>query len=89
VRELNVRGDHHAAYQLACAPRLPNPDQTFTEPAVWAWEMDFQKHVAAWWVDRVDECRELGEELLLRGDLPSDVRAAIERNLALCDPRVA
>jgi hypothetical protein len=89
VRELNDRGDHHAAYQLACAPRPLNPDATFTEPAVWDWEMDFQRSIAAWWVGYPEETRALSENLLARDDLPADVRAAVERNLGLCNPAVA
>jgi hypothetical protein len=88
VRELNVRGDHHAAYQLACAPHLPNPDATFTEPAV-GWEMDFQRSIAAWWVGKPDETRALSDELLARDDLPADVREAVERNRGLCESEAA
>ena len=88
VRELNVRGDHHAAYQLACAPRPVNPDQTFTEPSV-GWEMDFQRSIAAWWCGHADETLALCDELLARDDLPADVRAATERNRSLSEPRAA
>jgi len=88
VRELNNRGSHHAAYALACAADLtPCSDTGFTEPAVWAWEMTFQRSIAAWWCGYPEETRALSENLLERDDLPADVRAAVERNLSLCEPQ--
>lgn len=81
VRELNRRGTHHAAYHLAVVPG-DLPTALFVEPGVWAWGLDFERSIAAWYVGHQDESRELGEHLLTL-DLPADIRAAVERNLAL------
>jgi glycosyltransferase involved in cell wall biosynthesis len=90
VRELNNRGSHRAAYALACAADMtPCSDIGFTEPAVWAWGMTFERSIAAWWCGYPDETRALSENLLDRDDLPGDVRAAVERNLGLSSPAVA
>lgn len=86
VRELNNRGSHHAAYALACAADLsPCTDIGFTEPAVWAWGMTFERSIAAWWCGVPEETRALSENLLDRDDLPADVRTAVERNRGLCE----
>jgi hypothetical protein len=86
VAELNRRGSHRAAYQLACVPVVPCSDTSFSEPGIYAWGMDFERSIAAWWVGRVDECRSLCDQLLARTDIPDDVRSATERNRALCGP---
>jgi hypothetical protein len=49
--------------------------------------MKFERSIAAWWAGHVDECRNLSDELLARDDLPTDVRAAVERNRGLCELR--
>jgi hypothetical protein len=81
VRELNQRGTHHAAYHLAVVPGTP-PNALFMEPGVWAWGLDFERSIAAWYVGHQDESRALGQHLLTL-DLPAEIRAAVERNLAL------
>ena len=90
VRELNNRGSHRAAYALACAAQMTLPDDLgFVDMTVWAWGMTFERSIAAWYCGHPEETAALSDELLARDDLPADVRAAVERNLALCSPAVA
>ena len=86
VRELNRRGQHHTAYALAESVGTPEPttDHLFVHTSVWRWGMMFERSIAAWWVGDRAQCRDLTERVLAIGDIPPDVRAAAEANLALC-----
>lgn len=83
AREMNSRGWHHAAYALLNrAVVMPGPEDTFfIHMSVWQWGMDFEKHVASWWVGRKKESADLARKLLKRDDLPEHVHAALQANL--------
>lgn len=83
AKGFNYRGQHQVAYRLATTPVLPCGDQLFVHTSVWRWGMDFERSIAAYWVGRRDESRELGESLLGR-DIPPHIREAVERNLTFC-----
>jgi hypothetical protein len=81
VTELNRRDMHRAAYRLASTKRGTAPDELFTERGVWAWGMDFQLSIAAWWIGEHSQFRILSNTLLKMKDLPIEIREAIRRNL--------
>jgi hypothetical protein len=81
AREMNARGWHHAAYALLNRPIQPTDDVFFVHTTVWEWGIDFEKHIAAWWVGKRKESADLGRKLLKRKDLPDHIRLAIEANL--------
>lgn len=84
IKQLNALGQHYPAYQLAQVEVVPTTDQLFVHTNVWRWGMMFERAIAAWWVGHRDECRDLTERVLAIGDIPPEVRAAAEANLALC-----
>ncbi len=53
----------------------------FPEPWIYQWGLRFEYALAAWWVGEYDEHEQTSRQLL-ELDLPSEVRATIERNLA-------
>ena len=55
ARELNFRGEHHAAYRFASTSRTPVGDSLFVHASVWNWGMNFKQSIAAYWVGRRDE----------------------------------
>lgn len=93
LRGLNERSQHWAAYSLASAIEWPKdgPDRdvTFVHKDVWSWGIDFERSIAAWWVGRQDESRQLSLRLLQNPTLPSNVRDAVLRNLALTPEAIA
>lgn len=90
VRILNQGDRHHAAYALASyavdreSLGFGQQDVLFVRRWIWEWGLRFQLSIAAWWVGRPDECAHISRRLLAIETLPPDVRAAVERNLALC-----
>jgi glycosyltransferase involved in cell wall biosynthesis len=82
LRDLNSQGAHHAAYRLAQIPG-DAPDDLFVERWVWEWGFAYERSIAAWWVGEREESLRLSKELLERDDLPTNIRAAVERNAGL------
>jgi hypothetical protein len=86
VRELNRRDLHRTAWGLVNAvDQHVTPDSLFVQRSVWEWGMSFERSIAAWWVGRHDECREISQRLLEHPGLPDYIRPAIERNLTYCE----
>jgi hypothetical protein len=83
ISELNRRSQHRTAYALASAVEghRTSGDSLFVHSDVWAWGMDFERSIAAWWVGERDESRAIGRALLERS-LPDNVRDAVVRNLS-------
>lgn len=86
IRLLNMNKLHHAAYMLSGVPVNPPPptELLFVHLDVWDWGIAFERSIAAWWVGRKDECRELCDRLLQNPSLPSNVREAVEKNRSFC-----
>lgn len=84
AKALNARGEHHAAYRFASVPIVPTADNLFVHTSVWAWGMKFERSIAAYWVDRKDECRDLCDELLAVPTLPQHIRDQVGKNRAFC-----
>ena len=93
LRGLNERSQHWAAYSLASAITWPKDgpanDVLFVHKDVWSWGIDFERSIAAWWVDKQDESRQLSLRLLQNPTLPPNIRDAVLRNLALTPEAVA
>jgi glycosyltransferase involved in cell wall biosynthesis len=83
AKAMNARGEHHAAYRFATVAVEPSADDLFIHQSVWNWGMDFERSIAAWWVGRRDECRDLCDALLER-KIPDHIRAQVEANRAFC-----
>jgi hypothetical protein len=81
-RELNARDLHSAAYRLATVPLSLSGDILFVERPVWEWGMKFERSIAAWWVGEREEAARLNAELLA-SELPTHIRAAVEKNVLL------
>ena len=75
--ELNRRDMHHAAYALASVGAPLPADSLFVSTWVWDWGVTFERSVAAYWVGRRDECRELCDRLLENPRVPTFVRAQV------------
>lgn len=85
ARALNAEGRHALADKLLANPApYPRNEQLFVEGFVWAWGLDFERSIAAWWVGRRDECRDLCDALLER-PLPGHIRAQVEANRRCCE----
>jgi glycosyltransferase involved in cell wall biosynthesis len=89
VSELNRRDMHHAAYRLTSEPTPPSADVLFVSRDVWDWGMTFQRSIAAYWVGRLDECRDLCDLLLDIGTLPPYIRAQVIVNRGYTERRAA
>lgn len=83
AKGFNYRGQHRMAYQIASTPVEPCSDSLFVHTSVWRWGMEFERSIAAWWVGRRDECRDLCDSLLDR-DIPPHIREAVEQNRSFC-----
>lgn len=79
---------YQAAYMvLSHAITLPlPPDTLFVHAAVYDHLIAFELAIAAWWTGRYAESDGRNRELLARDALPSNIREAVERNLAIPHP---
>lgn len=86
ARYLRLRGRYASAWLHACAASaiaLPD-DLLFIDASVYHWRARDERAVAAFYVDRREECAALCRELLADPRLPAGERARVEANLALC-----
>lgn len=86
ARYLRLRGRYASAWLHArAASEIASPDDLlFVDASVYRWRARDERAVAAFYVDRRDECAELCRALLADPRLPDEQRARIEANLALC-----
>lgn len=81
VRELNYRGQHHAAYRLAQVPNILPADNLFVHRDIYRWGLDFERSIAEWWVGDRAVFEQLSAGLLAMPSLPDHIRAAVLRNM--------
>lgn len=82
-----LRGDYYEAYAYATVgKRMPPPtiDMLFVDTSVYDFKLDDELSIAAYYIGKNDECRELCLKILKRNDLDSDTRQRIEQNLKWC-----
>lgn len=86
ARYLRLRGRYASAYLHArAASEIAAPDDLlFIDVSVYRWRARDERAVAAFYVDRREECATLCRELLADPRLPTDQRARVEANLAIC-----
>lgn len=77
-------GDWSQAELFArAAVAIPRPDDLlFVEDSVYAWHALDELAIAAYWLGKREEARELNQRLLSEGKLPEGERARVEKNLA-------
>lgn len=83
VRELNLRGQHRTALQLARVEVCQPPDRLFIHAAVYRWGLAFERSIAEWHCGSRDTFAELSSGLLADPGTPDHIREAVARNLAL------
>ncbi len=78
------------AYRIASlGMKVPYPnDILFVEPAPYQYDLALECSVAAYWLGKYDECRNLSHQLLLNPDLPTEVREVVENNLAFANSAI-
>ncbi len=65
------------------AVAIPRPDDLlFVEESVYAWHALDELAIAAYWLGKRDEAREINQRLLAEGKLPAAERGRVEKNLA-------
>ncbi|MBO9663665.1 glycosyltransferase [Dokdonella sp.] len=86
ARYLRLRGRYASAWLHAyAASEIASPaDLLFIDTSVYRWRARDERAVAAFYVDRREECAALCRELLADPHLPAEQRPRIEANLALC-----
>jgi glycosyltransferase involved in cell wall biosynthesis len=91
ARFFRERREFQLAHLFASkAAALPKPAETlFLEDDVYGWRALDELAVAAYWVDRREDCRDLCVRLLTGGQLPEAERARVQANLDLARASLA
>lgn len=78
------------AYQIASiGKKIPQTtDQLFVEQAAYDYDMDLQYSVAAYWIGKYQECRDICHHLLAKSNLSSSVRSVVEANLDFANKKI-
>lgn len=83
ARYFRIRGEHATAHLFAArAAALPRPAEIlFLDESYYQWRSLDELAVAAYWIGRMEECRDACVELLERRNLPQEERPRVEANL--------
>ena len=83
-------GDYESGYRVArlAADIPPSSDILFLQQWMHDYGIDLELSICAYWIGRVEECRQICLRLLERGDLPPSYRECVERNLGFANSRL-
>lgn len=81
-RSLNLRKQHAMVYNLLRHPFPMTTDRFFVHDGAWKWGLDSELSIAALAMGNVGLARDLNRKLMKRKDLPEQIRATVERNMA-------
>lgn len=71
------------------ATALPrSKDNLFVQEWMYDYGIPLELSVCAYWTDRFQECQKISLDLLKKGDLPSNVRECVERNLEFANGKL-
>lgn len=84
ARFYRTQNNFAASYSITTiALKMPCPNERlFVEQWVYDWGLLLENAVAAYWLGKYDECKNLTMQILTKKDLPEHVRSCAERNLA-------